>query len=100
MKDGVMGISTVLTGFYVACLLRAIGYWMRICKAQGTDSLFIDYFPLVFYVGILEPEAIEGVVIVVAILFCAPRTSYFSILGVTLGFWSGISVRRGLLMET
>ena len=54
-----MGISTILAGSHIACLLGAVGYWMRICKAQGTDSMFVDHFPLVLYVGVLKHEAIR-----------------------------------------
>ena len=93
-----MGISTILAGFCVACLLRAIGYWMRIFKAEGTDSVFIDHFPLVFHLGILEHEAIKGVVIVVSIRFCAPRATHFSDFGITLLFRGCIFVRCGLLI--
>ena len=93
-----MGISTILAGSHIACLLGAVGYWMRICKAQGTDSMFVDHFPLVLHVGILEHKAIQGVVVVIPVLFCAPRTPYFSDLGITLLFWGKISVRCWLLI--
>ena len=81
-----MGISTILAVSYIACLLWAIRYWMGVCKAEGTDSVFIDHFPLVLHMGILKHEAIERVVIVVAIRFCAPRAMHFCNFGVTL-FW-------------
>ena len=87
-----MGISTILTGFNVACLFRAAGYWMRICKAQGTDSMFVDHFPLVLYMGVLKHEAIKGVVVVVTICFYAQRTSLIWALrcGFGLGFLLGV----------
>ena len=88
-----MGISTILAVSYIACLLWAIRYWMGICKAEGTDTVFIDYFPLVLYMGILKHEAIQGVVVVIPVRFCAPRTPHFSDFGITLLFWGDISVR-------
>ena len=93
-----MGMPTFLAASYVACLLRAIGYWVRICKAQGTNSLFVDHSPLVLYVGILEHKAIQGVVVVIPVRFCTPRTPYFSDFGITLLFWGCIFARCGLLM--
>ena len=93
-----MGISTILAVSYLACLLWATGYWMKICKAKGTDSMFVDHLPLVLYVGVLKHEAIKGVVVVVTICFCAPRTTHFVDLGVTLWFWGGVSVGCGLLI--
>ena len=93
-----MSISTILAGSHIACLLGAVGYWMRVCKAQGTDPMFVDRFPLVLYMGVLKHGAIKGVVVVVTICFCAPRTTHFVDLGVTLWFWGGVSVGCGLLI--
>ena len=81
-----MGISAFLAASYVACLLWAVGHWMHIYEAQGANSLFIDHSPLVFHMGVLKHEAIERVMIVVAIRFCAPRAMHFCNFGVTL-FW-------------
>ena len=88
-----MSISTILAVSYIACLLWATGYWMKICKAKGTDSMFVDHLPLVLHVGILKHEAIQGVVVVITVRFCAPRTPHFSDFGITLLFWAEISVR-------
>ena len=81
-----MGISTLLAVSYFACLLGAVGHWMRIHEAQGANSLFIDHSPLVFHMGILKHEAIQGVVVVIPVRFCTPRTPYVSDFDVTL-FW-------------
>ena len=81
-----MGISTLLAVSYVACLLRAVGHWMRIYEAQGANSLFIDHSPLVFHMGVLKHEAIERVMTVIAIRICAPRATHLSNFGITLQF--------------
>ena len=60
--------------------------------------MFVDHPPLVLYVGILKHEAIQGVVVVIPVRFCAPRTPHFSDFGITLLFRGGVSVGCGLLI--
>ena len=49
--------------------------------------MFIDHFPLVFHVGILEHDTVERVVIVITLLFGTPGTAYFGDAGASLSFW-------------